>query len=63
MEHNEKRQFNGNGHFIVENVAAAKELVKLNPHKYSGREVTLDVDTVEDFLKDPLTNEERKNLK
>lgn len=55
---NERRQFNGNGYFVVQDLKAGAELIKLEGEKYNGREVHFSVVEVEEFLQDPLENEE-----
>ena len=36
---NEKKQFNGNGYFVLEDYASGEALVKLEGETYEGREV------------------------
>ena len=63
IERNERGQFNGNGHFVVEDIKAAREVVKMHGGEMWGRSVYFEVDGVEEFLQDPLSAEECRQLK
>ena len=54
---NDKKQFNGNGYFVLEDYASGEALVKLEGEKYEGREVYLNVPDVEELIQDPVENE------
>ncbi len=56
---NERRQFNGNGYFVVEDMRSGESLIRLEGQQYNGREVSFSLEDVEEFLLDPITNEEQ----
>lgn len=55
---NERGQFNGNGYFIVKDIQSGEELVRLEGEKVNNRDVRFSVPDVEEFLQEPLDNEE-----
>ena len=55
---NEKQQFTGNGYFVVEDMRSGESLLRLEGEKYNSREVSFTLEDVEEFLLDPITNEE-----
>lgn len=58
-----EKGFNGKGYFIVNSIQAAEDLVKLEGEKYADREISFDVDNVEDFLLTPLEPNELAEFK
>jgi hypothetical protein len=60
---NNEKGFNGKGYFIVNSIQSAEDLVKLEGEKYADREVSFEVDNVEDFLLTPLEPNELAEFK
>jgi len=56
--YNEKKQFNGNGYFVLEDGKSGENLIRLEGEKYNGREISFSLDSAEDFILEPINDDE-----
>jgi hypothetical protein len=56
---NERGQFNSKGYFVVENLLAGEQLLRLEGERLSDREINFQLEDVEEFLLSPLQASEQ----